>query len=133
MLFVMPISSKRFEPKHENLEPADMYSKLYFQRSYIPKVTHVDYTARIQTVNKTTNERFWLLISEFKKLTGYGIVINTSFNIRDEPIVCLSYEAFCCFLNTDIDYLTVNNYLFDEEELSYLKDSSSKNYTFFKD
>jgi carbamoyltransferase len=82
----------------------------------------------VQTVNKATNERFYKLLSEFKQLTGYGILINTSFNVRGEPIVCTPEDALRCFMNTEIDYLVINNYLFAKEELIHLKEQFSKGY-----
>jgi len=133
MLLVMPVAAKRCIPYPENLKQGNLSDRLYFLRSDLPAITHIDYSARVQTVSKTTNERFWKLINEFKKLTGYGIVINTSFNVRGEPIVCTPYDALRCFMNTEIDYLAVNNYLFSKEELLHLKDKFSKGYKFGSD
>jgi carbamoyltransferase len=83
------------------------------QRSTLPAVTHLDYTARVQTVTPHQNEKFSQLLREFKKLTGYGILINTSFNVKDEPIVCTPEDAWRCFTNTNIDGLVIGNYYFD--------------------
>ena len=130
MLFVMPVASNRCISLPENYSTSDLMSRLYFQRSDIPAITHIDYSARVQTVSKKTNERFWHLINEFKKLTGYGIVINTSYNVRGEPIVCNPSDAFRCFMNTEIDYLVMENYLFDKEELKHLKGLFEKDYKF---
>ena len=80
-------------------------------REKIPAVTHVDGSARIQTVSRKTNPRYWNLISEFKTLTGVGLVLNTSFNVKGEPIVCTPEEAVRCFLNTEMDYLVMGRYL----------------------
>ena len=85
--------------------------KLKVPRSEIPAVTHVDYSARIQTVHRETNPRFHALISEFKRQTGCPVVVNTSFNVRAEPIVCTPEDAFRCFMGTDIDVLAVGNCL----------------------
>jgi carbamoyltransferase len=79
--------------------------KLNVPRSAIPAVTHVDYSARIQTVHADTNRRFHKLLAEFKRLTGVGVLVNTSFNVRGEPIVCTPLDAFRCFLGTDLDLL----------------------------
>lgn len=80
-------------------------------RAFIPAVTHVDGSARIQTVSRKTNQRYYDLITEFKKLTGIGVLLNTSFNVKGEPIVCTPEEAVRCFLNTDMDYLVLGNYI----------------------
>jgi carbamoyltransferase len=90
--------------------------KLYFPRSDIPSVTHLDFSARVQTVHKDINPRYWNLINAFKKLTGYGILINTSFNVRGEPIVCSPLDAWRCFMNTGMDYLVMNNYILDKKD-----------------
>ncbi len=130
MLLVMPVAAKRCKAMPENYSSTDLMTRLYFQRSDVPAITHIDYSARVQTVSKSTNERYWKLIDEFKKLTGYGIIINTSFNVRGEPIVCSPSDAFRCFMNTEIDYLAMNNYLFAKEELLHLKEKFSKDYKF---
>ena len=83
--------------------------KLNVVRSDIPAVTHVDYSARVQTVTSDTNPRYHALISAFKQLTGCGVVVNTSFNVRGEPIVCTPEDAFRCFMGTDIDVLVCGN------------------------
>lgn len=130
MLLVIPVNRKRCYNLPENYNESDLYSRLYFQRSDIPAITHIDYSARVQTVSKTTNQKFWKVINEFKKLTGYGILINTSFNVRGEPIVCSPEDAFRCFMNTEIDFLIINNYLFNKIDLIHLKESFAKNYKF---
>jgi carbamoyltransferase len=81
------------------------------QRANIPAVTHVDGTARVQTVSRDTNEIFWKLIREFQNLTGVPVVLNTSFNVRNEPIVCTPADAIRCFLNTDIDLLAIGDFV----------------------
>jgi carbamoyltransferase len=83
--------------------------KLNIPRSSIPAVTHVDYSARIQTVHKETNSRFHELISQFKERTGSPVVVNTSFNVRGEPIVGSPEDAFRCFMGTEIEVLAVGN------------------------
>jgi carbamoyltransferase len=130
MLLVMPVLKTRCNEIPVGDEKKGLYDRLYFQRSDVPAITHIDYSARVQTVSKKTNERFWALINEFKKLTGYGIVINTSFNVRGEPIVCTPSDALRCFMNTDIDFLVLNNFIFDKSELLHLKDKFSEGYRF---
>ena len=79
------------------------------RNAQIPAVTHIDGTARIQTVSRTHNARYWRLIDEFKRLTGVPVLLNTSFNVKGEPIVCTPDDAVRCFLKTDIDYLVLGN------------------------
>jgi len=90
--------------------------KLNVKRSSIPAVTHVDYSARVQTVHRETNPRFHALITEFQKITGCPVVVNTSFNVRGEPIVCTPADAYHCFMNTDIDVLVLENAVLLKEE-----------------
>ena len=90
--------------------------KLNVPRSEIPAVTHVDYSARIQTVHADTNPRFHALISRFKTLTGCPLLVNTSFNVRGEPIVCTPEDAFRCFMGTEIELLTVGNCILRKDE-----------------
>ena len=86
-------------------------------RSDIPAVTHVDYSARIQTVHADTNPRYHALISAFERLTGCPVIVNTSFNVRGEPIVCTPEDAFRCFMGTEIEVLAVGNcYLRKEDQ-----------------
>lgn len=113
MLFTVPVAERRRKPlASENLP---LFERLYAPRSDIPSITHLDYSARIQTVSKETNEKYWKLIHEFKKKTGYGIIVNTSFNVRNEPIVCAPDDAYRCFMSTQLDYLVIGNVLFDKK------------------
>jgi carbamoyltransferase len=116
MLLVTPVKEKRRNPLPENYDRMEMYERLYHLRSDIPAVTHIDYSARIQSINKDTNERFWKLISAFKAKTGFGLVVNTSFNVRGEPIVCTPEDAYRCFMRTEMDYLVMGDYLFRKED-----------------
>ncbi len=102
--------------------------KLNLKRSSIPAVTHVDYSARIQTVNKDTNSRYYELISEFKKITGYPILVNTSFNVRGEPIVCSIEDAFNCFMGTNLDILVIEDFILfkDQQDKSKIRDYKNK-------
>ncbi len=94
-------------------EGMPLYERLRQQRSVVPAVTHIDYSARLQTVNKTTHPAFWQLLHRFKQLTGCSLLINTSFNMRGEPIVCTAEDAFLAFMRTGMDYLVLDHYLFD--------------------
>jgi len=102
--------------------------KLNVKRSSIPSVTHVDYSARIQTVHKETNPIFHKLIEEFEKITKYPVLVNTSFNVRGEPIVCSATDAFNCFMGTDLDVLVCNNFILYKENQNkdLLKDYKNK-------
>ncbi len=103
--------------------------KLNVRRSEIPAVTHVDYTARIQTVHKDTNPMYHALISSFKEKTHCPIVVNTSFNIRGEPIVCTPEDAFRCFMGTELDVLVVGQTFLEKPKQALSKDNSYiKNY-----
>ena len=103
--------------------------KLNVPRSSVPAITHVDYSARIQTVHKDTNPRYHALISNFKKVTSCPLVVNTSFNIRGEPIVCTPKDAFKCFMGTDLDVLAVGSYLLiKEQQDKTLKENYEKFY-----
>lgn len=101
--------------------PADYYQwplfdRLYYKRSTIPAVTHLDFSARVQTVHQITNPHFYGLLKSFESLTNTPILVNTSFNVRGEPIVCTPFDAYRCFMSTDMDILVINNYLFVKEE-----------------
>ena len=98
--------------------------KLNILRSDIPAITHIDYSARVQTVNKNTNPLYYKLISRFNDKFGYAVVINTSFNVRGEPIVCTPGDAYRCFMRTDIDYLVLGNYLLSKMDQLPLKEDS---------
>jgi len=116
MLLVAPVRKDR----RVALRPEDQFcnglQKLNQLRSDIPAITHVDYSARIQTVHPETNRLFYRLIEAFKARTGYGILINTSFNIRDEPIVCSPEDAYRCFMGTEMDVLVIGNAVLRKED-----------------
>jgi carbamoyltransferase len=100
--------------------------KLKVKRSLIPAVTHVDYSARLQTVDPLTNSRYFAVLSEFNKLTGVPILVNTSFNVRGEPIVCTPSDAYRCFMGTDIDLLVIGNFVL------YKQNQNSENINSYK-
>lgn len=116
MLLVQPVVKNRRKQVPENYHSLPLKEKLYYLRSDMPAITHIDFSARIQTVHKETNPRYHELISTFKKRTGYGVIVNTSFNVRGEPIVCTPDDAYRCFMRTEIAYLVVGNYLFVKKE-----------------
>jgi len=115
MLLVAMIKEERKKQLPDNYDDLEMYDRLYHLRSDIPAITHVDFSARIQSVNKQTNYRYWKLINSFKKNTGYGLLVNTSFNVRGEPIVCNPIDAYRCFMRTEMDYLVIEDYVFDKK------------------
>ena len=88
--------------------------KLNVPRSTIPAVTHVDYSARVQTVHADTNPRYHALLREFDALTGCAVLVNTSFNVRGEPIVCTPEEAYRCFMRTEMDYLVIEDFFLEK-------------------
>ena len=100
-------------PEEEQLFGID---KLNVVRSTIPAVTHVDYSARVQTVRRETNPTYYELISRFHQLTGCPVIINTSFNVRSEPIVCTPEDAFRCFMGTELDLLVVGNSILHKQD-----------------
>ena len=116
MLFVAQLN----QSKRVNLKPGQKNLKglrlLYVNRSVIPAVTHVDYSARLQTVNKKYNNEFYKLIKKFKQLTKCPLLINTSFNVRGEPIVCSPKDAIECFMSTNLDALVIENYFILKQE-----------------
>jgi carbamoyltransferase len=116
MLLVAPILEEKRIPLPDGYNEKPLYERLYFLRSDIPSITHIDYSARIQSVARRTNPRYWELINEFKKLTGYGVIVNTSFNVRGEPIVCTPEDAYRCFMRTEMDFLVLGDYLLEKRE-----------------
>ena len=116
MLFVSQVSNDKLIKMNQDQKKLFGLDKLYIKRSIIPAVTHVDYTARIQSVDKNTNRVFYNLIKKFKSLTGCPVLVNTSFNVRGEPIVCTPEDAFNCFMGTDLDTLIIGNFYLDKKE-----------------
>ena len=116
MLLVANINSEKKIEMNEEQKKLFGIEKLNIKRSKIPAVTHVDYSARIQTVNKKTNKRYYDLISKFKEKTGCPVIVNTSFNVRGEPIVNTPTDAFNCFMGTELDYLIIGNFILDKKE-----------------
>ena len=126
MLLVANVDSKKKIEMSEAEKKLFGIEKLNIKRSEIPAVTHVDYSARIQSVNKSTNKPYYDLITKFKEKTGCPIIVNTSFNVRGEPIVNTPTDAFNCFMGTELDYLVIGNCVLDKNK----QDSSlKKDYT----
>ena len=111
MLIVAPVAEPRRREMSDEEKGLFGIQKLHVPRSEIPAVTHVDYSARIQTVHTATNPRFHALLDAFEQRTGCPVLVNTSFNVRGEPIVCTPEDAYRCFMRTEMDYLVLENYL----------------------
>lgn len=122
MLLVAPVKEGRRNSLPDGYESMAMFDRLYHLRSDIPAITHIDYSARIQSVSRQSNEKFWKLINEFKRQTGYGVIVNTSFNVRGEPIVCTPTDAYRCFMRTEMDYLIMDNFIFNKKEQKEFKE-----------
>lgn len=115
-------------PKHRRAMTADEQKlfgidRLNVKRSEIPAVTHVDYSARIQTVRREVNPLYWDIIDAFGRLTGCPVIVNTSFNVRGEPIVCTPEDSYRCFMRTEMDYLVLENFVLDKKEQPEFKES----------
>ena len=116
MLLVAPVNEKRRVPLTKEQENLFGIDKLNVPKSDIPAITHVDYSARVQTVDKEEHPTFYKLIKKFEDKTGCAVIVNTSFNVRGEPIVCTPENAYTCFMRTEMDCLVVNNFLMLKEE-----------------
>jgi carbamoyltransferase len=116
MLLVAPVKEERRNPLPPGYDHLELFDRLYHLRSDVPAITHVDYSARIQTVHKETNDKYWRLIQAFKEQTGCGLIVNTSFNVRGEPIVCTPEDAYQCFMRTEMDHLVMGDYRFDKQD-----------------
>jgi carbamoyltransferase len=112
MLMVAPIKKERRKLLPENFYELPLWERLYIERSDVQSITHLDFSARVQTVHKETNPRYWELINAFEKQTGHGLVVNTSFNVRGEPIVCSPYDAYRCFMSTEMDFLVIGDFVY---------------------
>ncbi len=127
MLLVAPVCEEKRLPVPDGYENLWGIEQLNVPRSVIPAVTHVDYSARIQTVHEETNPRYARLLKAFEALTGCPVLVNTSFNVRGEPIVCNAEDAYRCFMRTEMDYLVLGDFLLDKKEQPALpKDESWK-------
>ena len=127
MLFVSNVNSSKCFPMTEKQKNLFGIDKLNVKRSEIPAVTHVDYSARVQTVDKDRNGKYFKLIQKFKEITGCPVIVNTSFNVRGEPIVNTPKDAFNCFMGTELDTLVIGNYILkkNDQDQSLKKDYKS--------
>ena len=125
MLMVSKLNAKKVFEMNDEQKKLFGIDKLNIKRSEIPAVTHVDYSARVQTVHEETNKKYYKLIKKFKEITNCPVIVNTSFNVRGEPIVNTPTDAFNCFMGTELDKLVIGNcYLEKNLQNSALK----KNY-----
>ena len=122
MLLVKGVKSERQIPLPTDFSTMEWVDKLYLRRSDLPAITHIDYSARIQTVDRQSNPLFWQLLHSFRELTGCAVLVNTSFNVKDEPIVNTPEDAFRCFLQTQMDYLVAGRFIFSKK--NYIAEKS---------
>jgi carbamoyltransferase len=118
MMLVADVASSKRVQLSADEAPLEGLDKLRIKRSQIPAVTHVDYSARIQTVSRETNQLYWDIIEAFRKRTGCPVIVNTSFNVRGEPIVCTPADSYRCFMRTEMDYLVLENYVLSKNNQS---------------
>jgi carbamoyltransferase len=116
MLLVAYVRPERRRIMTEEEERLWGIDKLNVVRSEIPAVTHIDYSARLQTAHEETNPLYYRMMKAFKKRTACPVIVNTSFNVRGEPIVCSPKDAYICFMRTEMDYLVMENYVLDKKE-----------------
>ncbi len=116
MLMVAPVKDDKIIAMSEEQKKLFGIAKLNIARSVIPAVTHIDYSARIQTISKKTNPLFYQLINKFYQITNFPVVINTSFNVRGEPIVCNHQDSYRCFMRTKMDLLAIENFILYKDE-----------------
>ena len=132
MLLVAPVAKKHWLPltdaQHASMKDPDLCKRVNVPRSTVPAITHVDMSARVQTVTEPRNGRYYRLIREFKRQTGCGTIINTSFNIRGEPIVCTPQDAYRCFMGCDMDVLVLENCVLYKTEQPQLSEAEKQTY-----
>ena len=124
MLIVAPVKEERRKVMTEEESKLFGIEKLNIPRSDVPAITHVDYSARVQTVDGKYNPKYHGLLSKFKEKTGCSVLVNTSFNVRGEPIVCTPADSYRCFMRTEMDYLVVENCILDKTQQPPLPDDS---------
>ena len=125
MLIVAPVQDELRIPMTEEQNALFGVEKLNVPRSQLPAVTHVDYSARVQTVHEETNPRYYRLLEAFDRRTGCGVLVNTSFNVRGEPVVCVPDDAYRCFMRTEMDYLVLENCLLSKKDQPTWDDDES--------
>ena len=133
MLIVAKIREELRLNGHDHEENPDIYEQAKQRRSSLPAITHVDYSTRLQSVNRETNPRYFDLLKSFEEKTGCGMLINTSFNVRGEPIVCTPSDAYACFMRTNMDYLIMGSFLLDKNKQSKWTDSANWQEAFLLD
>jgi len=133
MLLVCPVKESRRKPLPKDYHSLDLWTRLYHGRSDVQSITHLDFSARVQTVHKDTNPRYWELINAFKQRTGYALLVNTSFNVRGEPVVCTPHDAYRCFMSTDMDHLVINDHVFCKTDQPDWQDKGKWTVEFKKD
>lgn len=116
MLMVYPVRESRRKQVPGGYHQLSLREKLYHERSDIPAITHIDFSARIQTVSQSDHAVYWELLNAFETLTGCSLLVNTSFNVRGEPIVCTPEDAYRCFMRTEMDYLVMGNFVFKKQD-----------------
>ena len=121
MLLVAPIKENKRVPMTEEQQKLFGIDKLNVPRSEVPAITHIDYSARVQTVSREDNPEYYDMIGKFEEMTGCPVIINTSFNVRGEPIVCSPAHAYLCFMRTNMDYLVMGNFILDKKDQPELK------------
>jgi carbamoyltransferase len=127
MLIVAPVKKELRVEMTEEQQQLFGIDKLRLKRSELPAITHVDYSARVQTVSTDTNPRFHALLTAFEDRTGCAVLVNTSFNVRGEPIVCTPEDAYRCFMRTEMDYLVIENFILEKpKQPHWEKDDSWK-------
>jgi len=133
MTFVTSINKESRKELPSNYHTMSFTEKLYCERSDLQAITHLDFSARVQTVHKESNPKYWQLLQAIKKETGKGVVINTSFNVRGEPIVCTPTDAYACFMNTEMDYLVIDNFVYTKTDQKDWQNREKWKQTFTQD
>ena len=124
MLLVAPVRAERCKSLPQGYDQLGMWDRLYVERSDLPAITHVDFSARIQSVSQDVNPRYWTLIDTFRRTQGCPVVVNTSFNVRGEPIVGTPDDAYRCFMRTEMDHLVLGDCLFDKANQPAMPETS---------
>ena len=133
MLLVAPVKEERLVKGDGSERNLPMREWVNRPRSDVPAITHVDYSARVQSVNPKSNPRYYALIKAFEERTNFGIVVNTSFNVRGEPIVCTPEDAYRCFMRTEMDYLVLGRFLLEKTKQPEWQDKEKWQETFVLD
>jgi carbamoyltransferase len=133
MLLVADVREEYRNVIPESYPEMNLWEKLYMRRSEFQPITHVDFSARLHTVNKNTNEKFWKLLQAVKAKSGHAMLVNTSFNVRGEPIVCSARDAYLCFMNTEMDALVIDRFVFYKEAQYKFDDRNYWKLNFTKD